>query len=372
MLGISFINLWARDASMRCFTLTWLVVVPLIICLSLPAEAAEPKPVNLEQLNTDGDEDDPHLSSDGLRLYYTARAEGKWAILESVRKTKNGPWPPGKRHEDITTLGDCRSVFVTPDGKFPQRLFFATNAKGENFDLFYLTKQNAEADFTTMTALPLNTPKDELHPWLTADGQSLYFSRKNPDGWHIYVGKRSVNFARPKLIDLPAGFHHPTLTADGKTMFLQGPLPEDRWGLFRSTWNGQRWSKPEPLDWLNNPNGKRGDQSPSLSRDGNVLFFASDRPGGKGGLDLWYVAMPEPAKEEHATAAKEEQVKATKEEQEKAAKQEQEAARQLKLAKTLARDGKAGLAKKRYQEIVEKYPKTKAAEEARRLLDMEE
>jgi len=29
------------------------------------------------------------------------------------------------------------------------------------------------------------------------------------------------------------------------------------------------------------------DRTPALSRDGHYLFFASDRPGGLGGLDLW-------------------------------------------------------------------------------------
>jgi hypothetical protein len=29
--------------------------------------------------------------------------------------------------------------------------------------------------------------------------------------------------------------------------------------------------------------------SPCLSRDGTMLYFASDRPGGKGGLDIWMI-----------------------------------------------------------------------------------
>ena len=35
------------------------------------------------------------------------------------------------------------------------------------------------------------------------------------------------------------------------------------------------------------------DRSPSLSRDGTMLYFASDRPGGKGALDLYVVRTAE-------------------------------------------------------------------------------
>jgi hypothetical protein len=48
---------------------------------------------------------------------------------------------------------------------------------------------------------------------------------------------------------------------------------------------------------------------------------------------------------------------------------EKEAARKLKLAKILDNDGLKDKAKKRYEEIVKKYPKTKAAKEAKELLE---
>lgn len=49
-------------------------------------------------------------------------------------------------------------------------------------------------------------------------------------------------------------------------------------------------------------------------------------------------------------------------------KTEQEAARKLKEAKGLAADGQNSKAKQRYKEVISKYPKTKAAEEAKDLL----
>jgi gluconolactonase len=254
---------------------------------------------NLDHLNTAKDEDEPHLASD-LRLYYTIVENAKYQVMESVRKKPKLPWPPGSNMVEVNREGDCRSACVSEPGKYPQYLFFATNKypdspneRGDNFDIFFLTKLNAKADFTNLTPLhTISTPADELHPWLTRDGLKLYFSRKDKDGWHIYVaGRQKPNelFGKPTRLELPAGFHHPALTPDAKTMYLQGPLPDMRWGIFRSSGTRQSWSSPDPLLALNHPDAPKGDMSPALSHDGSKLYFASDRPGGKGGLDLWVV-----------------------------------------------------------------------------------
>ena len=42
-------------------------------------------------------------------------------------------------------------------------------------------------------------------------------------------------------------------------------------------------------DGLNHPESKKGDMQPALNADGTRLYFVSDRPGGKGGLDIWTV-----------------------------------------------------------------------------------
>ena len=144
--------------------------------------------------------------------------------------------------------------------------------------------------------MKVNTPQDEAHPWLSADGRSLWFSRKTKEGWKVFVSTRPgargpQGWREPEDAGLPAGFHHATLTPDGKTMFLQGPLDKGRWGLFVAKRAAKGWGKPEPLAQLNSEEGKTGDRSPCLSSDGRLLYFASDRPGGKGGLDLYAVPV---------------------------------------------------------------------------------
>lgn len=47
---------------------------------------------------------------------------------------------------------------------------------------------------------------------------------------------------------------------------------------------GGKWSDPYPL-WFNSPDYSVGHAS--LSKDGQTLYFASDMPGGMGGVDIW-------------------------------------------------------------------------------------
>jgi outer membrane protein OmpA-like peptidoglycan-associated protein len=54
--------------------------------------------------------------------------------------------------------------------------------------------------------------------------------------------------------------------------------------LYSSKKSGAVWSTPEPLPFNNN---EFDDCHPSISIDGDKLFFASNRPGGQGGMDIY-------------------------------------------------------------------------------------
>src|SRR5262249_2216395 len=155
----------------------------LMLFLPALALAGEPlKPFNLASLNTAKDEDDPHPASDGLHLYYAASAAGKWDLLMSTRRSKTTPWPAGRPVGGfVQTPADDRSLFLTPEGRYPQFLYYATRKDrmdDANFDIYVAVRQSRLAEWTAPT--PVNavcTPADEMHPWLTHDGRLLYFSR---------------------------------------------------------------------------------------------------------------------------------------------------------------------------------------------------
>lgn len=275
--------------------------------ISLPGLGADKKlePTNVTSVNTDADEDEPHAADGGLTLYYGVTAKGKEGVNVARRKVSSGAWGKAAPIDVyVTNKGDVRGV-STVGGRYPQFLFFAAKDKeGKNYDLYVAVKDDAGKAWTAARPVgsdQVNTAEDEAHPWLSGDGKALYFSRRTKDGWKVMVSRRKEatgpqGWGEAKEAGIPTGFHHATLTPDGKTTYLQGPLEKDRWGLFVSSHDGKTWSKPEPLDALNDADAKTGDRSPCLSRDGKFLYFASDRKGGKGGMDLYAIETAKLAK----------------------------------------------------------------------------
>ncbi|MCE9524505.1 MAG: hypothetical protein K8R36_00455 [Planctomycetales bacterium] len=113
----------------------------------------------------------------------------------------------------------------------------------------------------------------------------------------LWEDPKQVNFtekrdpAAPAVADpvnQPGGRIEAAFSPDGTMMVLV------RWNeaaggnadLYSSNWDGRLWSRPVSLASINSSANDRG---PAFSQDGRHLYFASDRPGGEGGYDL-YVA----------------------------------------------------------------------------------
>ena len=88
----------------------------------------------------------------------------------------------------------------------------------------------------------------------------------------------------------------PHLSGDGLALYLTSNRPESLGG--EDLWVARRASRHDAWGPATNLgaaiNTGANERSPSLSRNGRLLFFATDRPGGSGGFDIWLSWRPDP------------------------------------------------------------------------------
>lgn len=154
----------------------------------------------------------------------------------------------------------------------------------------------------------INTEEDEYWPSITADGQTLMFTRqtmsytdprtpwtKSQEDFYISrftEGKWStaLNAGSPLNTTLNEGAQ--TLASNGNYMFFTAcdrPGALGSCDIFFSAYSDGKWTAPHNL---NSPvNTGFWESQPSVSADGRTLFYSSSRPGGFGGKDIWIATL---------------------------------------------------------------------------------
>jgi tetratricopeptide (TPR) repeat protein len=136
---------------------------------------------------------------------------------------------------------------------------------------------------------PFNDEKSNFNPLISADGKSFAYM-VSLKFYNAAMFSRLVNGKWTTPINITpdlqsdGDFYISCLSADGKLLFLS---KDDNFNsdIYVSSFNGIGWSKTTKLN--KNINTKYWESHGSLSDDGDQLIFASDRPGGFGGLDLY-------------------------------------------------------------------------------------
>jgi len=151
----------------------------------------------------------------------------------------------------------------------------------------------------------INTGFDEYWPSLSLDGHLLVFTRLVPVAGHAFLRQEDFYYAESDscgwkkalpvaVINSPLNEGAQALSADGKLLFFtlcNHPAGNGSCDIWFSRFENGNWTPPGNAgDPVNTP-GWEG--QPSFTAFGNILYFSSSRPGGKGNKDLWSAHLKE-------------------------------------------------------------------------------
>lgn len=139
----------------------------------------------------------------------------------------------------------------------------------------------------------VNTSAQEYLPCLFLDGKSLVFTRvvRGQEDFYISKLKDDGNWGTAEPISQLNTSNNEageTISADGKTIVFVACSYKDSYGtcdLYISYFKKGKWTASENMGAQ--INSSAWDSEPSLSADGQTLYFASNRTGGYGESDIW-------------------------------------------------------------------------------------
>lgn len=144
----------------------------------------------------------------------------------------------------------------------------------------------------------VNTAYTEYNPVVSADESTMAFTALRPNTGktrsgdkfieEIYISyNHSGTWAEPVAVPVSSEKNVGTagISADGQKMMIFMGGVDDPGNIYLITRSGENWSKPTLL--TPTINSKNLETTASITPDGKTLYFASDKAGGKGGLDIY-------------------------------------------------------------------------------------
>ena len=140
----------------------------------------------------------------------------------------------------------------------------------------------------------INTKDDEYLPVITADEETIIFTRKTNRNEDFYKSIKkedtwlTAEYLSKDINTLNYNEGSQCISPDGTYLFFTGCNRPDGLGrcdIYISKREGKGWSKPFNIGGPVNTAG--WESQPSISADGRTLYFVSTRKGGFGGYDIW-------------------------------------------------------------------------------------
>jgi len=244
-----------------------------------------------DEINTRHSDYNPVLSANQNVLAYTSY----WETIDLIFFTwkEDGKW---RKPLNITNMvgsnGDCYTSAIAPDGK---TLYFVKIDYYDS-DFYYSTYEDGIWNPMQKMSNRINSSELETSLFISDDGNTLLFSSNRSGGvgkLDIYISYKedNGNWSKPEnlgqTINTPFDDEAPFLSGDGNLLFFssKGHMTMGGYDIFYSSKNPDgTWTKPINVGYPINTTGDDLFYVPF--GNGNEGYFVRDLPGGNGLMDI--------------------------------------------------------------------------------------
>lgn len=246
----------------------------------------------------------PFFSDDQLTMYYTRVGEFEdHDLIRARRSRRDQKFTVSRFGQANTTTKNEGTLSFVRDG---ERVFFTQcdDDESRNHCKVYAAWM-IRGKLEDVQVLPDYITADNWvsQPAISCDGQQLFFAsladrKKDSDIWTCRK-LRNGSWSEPRRlgpgVNTPGNEQSPFLSDDGRTLYFTSEGHANLGGtdIFMSFWDDteQRFSRAMNLGPpVNGPHDEIGFH---LTSDGRTGYVASNRPGGKGGYDIYRFKLSE-------------------------------------------------------------------------------
>lgn len=265
-------------------------------------------PLLVMGVNSTANENEAFLSADELTIYIAStRPPGgpdNIELYSATRATTTSGFGAASLLAVLNSNGNDETPSLTSDGL---TFFYSSNrgAGGSAYDLYVATRTTVVADFgTPATVAGVNSAMAlDGASYINGNGTVLYFTSDRGGTRDIYRTTRATQtaaFSPPTQVaelNSPIAFDEfPVVTDDGLTTYFGSDRPNGSSGGGLDIWMAHRtttqdgFGMPIPEAALSSTSS---DYPLWISADGCRFLLSSDRPGGVGGLDIYMASRPQ-------------------------------------------------------------------------------
>ncbi len=233
----------------------------------------------------------------------TPQGERKTEDFYFSRKDEQGNWQPRQPMSKLfNTPNEEGAMFISPDNSF---LVFSGCNRPDGFgscDLYISLRRGSEWSKPQNMGNRVNSRAWDTHPTIASDNKTIYFisTRKGgyggADVWKTVL-QEDGTWSQPENlgpeINTPQDELYPFVHFDNQTLYFTSSGHTGMGGMdfFVARKQADGWSKPENLGYPINTSGN--ELGLQVNAAGNLAFISTDHLEGHGGFDIYSFDLPE-------------------------------------------------------------------------------